>query len=95
MISDHLGTEPVVVNGQSLAGPLMADEVDQLAALIKPLAERCDHLVSWQHHPAVQVTQASHCLHQALINLSTRLDLNLATLAAFAFPPRSRHSGSL
>lgn len=48
-----------------------ADDVEQLAGLIKSLAERCDRLArSSQDGPTFEVTQASRCLHQAMINLT-------------------------
>lgn len=74
MISDRLELGDAALDGQISDLAASCVEADRLQSLIRPLAERCDRLArSWLDHPTpllgFGLSQASQCLHQALINL--------------------------
>lgn len=64
--------EGVVVDGHTLSAPPTAGDVERLAGLIKPLAERCDRLARsrGEYLPSKSPKPAS-ASRQALINLFT------------------------
>ncbi len=74
MISDRFELGEAALDGQISDLAASCVEADRLQSLIRPLAQRCDRLArSWLDHPTPMLgfglTQASQCLHQALINL--------------------------